>query len=89
MLERGICMNENTQILRGISDKLDILLNKNTVPKLLYAKDIATNYKVNVSKATRLCKEYGTNFGGWCIEVEKFKEILQNEGKQLFDNLKW
>lgn len=81
-------MNENTQILRDISDKLDVLLNKKTMPKLLYAKDIANNYKVNVSKATRLCKEYGTNFGGWCIEEEKFKEILQNEGKQLFDNLK-
>ncbi len=81
-------MNENTQILKDISDKLDVLLNKKPMPKLLYAKDIANNYKVNVSKATRLCKEYGTNFGGWCIEAEKFKEILQNEGKQLFDNLK-
>jgi hypothetical protein len=81
-------MNENTQILQDISDKLDVILNKNTAPKLLYAKDIANNYKVNVSKATKLCKEYGTNFGGWCIEEEKFKEILQNEGKQLFENLK-
>ena len=81
-------MNETTEILKDISNKLDMFLTQKTMPRLLYAKEIADNYKVNVSKATKLCKEYGTNFGGWCIEEQKFKELLQNEGKRLIDRLK-
>ena len=40
---------------------------------------------VNRNKATDFCKKYGTNFGGYCIENEKFKQILQNGGIDLFD----
>ena len=40
-------------------------------------------YKVNRNKATEFCKKYGTNFGGYCIESDKFKEILQNNNNVL------
>ena len=48
-------------------------------------KEIAENYRVNVNTATQFCKKYGTNFGGYCIELEKFKEILQTKGMQIFN----
>lgn len=54
-------------------------------PRLVYAKEIAQNFPVNLNKATKFCKKYGTNFGGYCIESEKFKEILQTKGIKIFD----
>lgn len=73
------------QILREqqrTNELLETILNtkQNNLPKLLYAKEIAENYRVNVNTATQFCKKYGTNFGGYCIELEKFKEILQTKG---------
>lgn len=78
------------QILREqqrTNELLETILNtkQNNLPKLLYAKDIAKNYRVNLNRATDFCKKYGTDFGGYCIEVEKFKEILQTAGTEIFD----
>lgn len=78
------------QILREqqrTNELLETILNtkQNNLPKLLYAKEIAENYKINVNTATQFCKKYGTNFGGYCIELEKFKEILQTKGMQIFN----
>lgn len=78
------------QILREqqrTNELLETILNtkQNNLPKLLYAKEIAENYRVNVNTATQFCKKYGTNFGGYCIELEKFKEILQTKGMQIFN----
>jgi hypothetical protein len=69
------------------NELLETILNtkQNNLPKLLYAKEIAENYRVNVNTATQFCKKYGTNFGGYCIELEKFKEILQTKGMQIFN----
>ena len=58
--------------------------NQNNLPKLLYAKDIAENYSINLNKATEFCQKYGINFGGWCIETMKFQEILHNGNGNLF-----
>ena len=66
------------KILIEIRDLLLNLCNKSDLPRLIYAKEIANNYKVNLNK-------YGTNFGGWCIENTKFQEILHNADKNLFD----
>lgn len=78
------------QILREqqrTNELLETILNtkQSNLPKLLYAKEIAENYRVNVNTATQFCKRYGTNFGGYCIELEKFKEILQTKGMQIFN----
>ena len=72
---------------RKTNELLETILNtkQNNLPKLLYAKEIAENYRVNVNTATQFCKKYGTNFGGYCIELEKFKEILQTKGMQIFN----
>lgn len=73
------------KILIEIRDLLLNLCNKSDLPRLIYAKEIANNYKVNLNKATEFCQKYGTNFGGWCIENTKFQEILHNADKNLFD----
>ena len=64
--------------------KISQALQKKDFPKLIYAKDISSNYNINLNKATQFCKKYGTNFGGYCIESEKFKEILQTKGLEIF-----
>lgn len=56
-------------------------IKKQSFPQLIYAKEIAENYNINLNKATAFCKKYGTNFGGYCIESEKFKQILQENPK--------
>ena len=76
---------EVISLLKQINENLEYLKKKENIPKLLYVKDIASNYRVNSNKATELCKKYGTNFGGYCIEAERFKEILQTKGNQIFD----
>ncbi len=73
------------KVLIEIRDLLSKLCNKSDLPRLIYAKEIANNYKVNLNKATEFCKKYGTDFGGWCIESTKFQEILHNADKNLFD----
>ena len=74
----------NTLLLE-IKILLEEICNKSTLPTLIYAKDIENNYKVNLNKATEFCQKYGTNFGGWCIEATKFREILHNANKDLFE----
>ena len=76
--------NEAIEILKSINKNLEDLKKKDNMPKLIYAKEIADNYKVNRNKAIDFCKRYGTNFGGYCIELDKFKEILQTKGKEIF-----
>lgn len=71
-------------LLKTINQNLEDLKKKENLPKLIYAKEIAENYQVNRNKAIDFCKRYGTNFGGYCIEADKFKEILQTKGKQIF-----
>lgn len=80
-------MEELLREQRKTNELLETILNtkQNNLPKLLYAKEIAENYRVNVNTATQFCKRYGTNFGGYCIELEKFKEILQTKGMQIFN----
>ena len=73
------------EILQNINQNLEDIKKEKYVPKLIYAKEIAETYNVNRNKATEFCKKYGTNFGGYCIENEKFKQILQNGGIDLFD----
>lgn len=71
-------------LLKTINENLEDLKKKENLPKLIYAKEIAEKYQVNRNKAIDFCKRYGTNFGGYCIEVDKFKEILQTKGKEIF-----
>ena len=53
------------KLLIEIRDLLkEFCTNKNQLPKLLYAKQIAENYSVNLNKATEFCQRYGINFGG-------------------------
>lgn len=79
-------MEELLQEQRKTNELLETILNtkQNNLPKLIYAKEIAKNYRVNINKATEFCKRYGTNFGGYCIEADKFKEILQTKGEKIF-----
>lgn len=73
------------EILQNINQNLEDIKKEKDLPKLIYAKEIAETYNVNRNKAIDFCKRYGTNFGGYCIENEKFKQILQNGGIDLFD----
>lgn len=78
-------MEDILKELQKINSNLEELKNKDKIPKLLYTKDIVKNYSVNRNKATELCKRYGTNFGGWCIEANKLEEIFRNAGKNILD----
>lgn len=80
-------MEELLKEQRKTNELLETILNtkQNNLPKLIYAKEISERYKVNKNKATDFCKKYGTNFGGYCIEVDKFKEILQTKGIEIFE----
>ena len=71
---------ELLEILKSINKNLEDLKKKDSLPKLIYAKEIADNYQVNRNTAIDFCKKYGTKFGGYCIEVDKFKELLQTQG---------
>lgn len=71
-------------LLQSINQNLEELNKKENLPKLVYAKEIAENYQVNLNKATDFCKKYGTNFGGYCIEADKFKEVLQTKGIEIY-----
>lgn len=74
------------ELLIEIRDLLkNFCTNENQLPKLLYAKQIAKNYSINLNKATEFCQKYGINFGGWCIESTKFQEILHNSNGNLFE----
>lgn len=75
--------DEILMILQSINQNLEELNKKENLPKLVYAKEIAENYQVNLNKATDFCKKYGTNFGGYCIEADKFKEVLQTKGIEI------
>lgn len=78
-------LKEIMELLISINQKLEVLVNNKKIPELIYAKEIAEKYPVNVNKATDFCKKYGTNFGGYCIESDKFKEILQTKGTDIFN----
>lgn len=78
-------MEETIKLLKEINKNLEELKNKEQYPKLLYVKDIVKNYPVNANTATELCKRYGTKFGGYCIEADRFKEVLQTEGIKILN----
>lgn len=71
------------EILKNINQNLEDIKKEDNLPKLIYAKEIAEKYKVNLNTATQFCKRYGTNFGGYCIENDKFKEVLQTKGIEI------
>jgi len=84
----GINLEELLKEQRKTNELLETILNtkqNKNLPCLIYAKEIAEKYQVNLNKATSFCKKYGTNFGGYCIEVDKFKEVLQTKGIEIFD----
>lgn len=74
---------EAIELLKSINQNLEAIKNEKMLPKLIYAKEIAENYHVNINTATTFCKKYGTKFGGYCIEADKFKEILQTKGIEI------
>lgn len=78
-------MEETIKLLKEINKNLEDLKNKEKLPQLIYAREIAEKYQINRNKATDFCKRYGTNFGGYCIEVNKFKEVLQTKGIEIFN----
>lgn len=84
-MKEGENVQEILEELKKINNNLEELKNKEQIPKLLYTKDIAENYHVNRNKATELCKKYGTNFGGWCIEASKLGEVLKNARQDFLD----
>ena len=77
-------MEDAISILKLINKNLEDIKKEKTLPRLIYAKEIAEKYRINKNKATQFCKKYGTNFGGYCIELDRFKEVLQNEGLKIF-----
>ena len=85
--EKGVITLQDKilMLLQSINKNLEELNKKENLPKLIYAKEIAENYQVNLNKATNFCKKYGTNFGGYCIEAEKFKEVLQTKGIEILN----
>jgi len=76
-------MNEVIEVLKEINKNLEELKEKDNLPRLIYAKEISDNYQINRNKAIEFCKKYGTKFGGYCIESDKFKEILQTKGIEI------
>lgn len=74
---------EVIEILKNINQNLEDIKKQDNMPRLIYAKEIAEKYNVNKNKATDFCKKYGINFGGYCIEADKFKEILQTKGFKI------
>lgn len=76
---------EAIELLKSINQNLEEMKSETKFPKLIYAKEIAEKYPVNLNVATQFCKKYGTKFGGYCIEESKFKEILQTKGIEIFD----
>lgn len=76
---------EAIEILKNINQNLEDLKKKENLPRLIYTKEISEKYHVSRNKATAFCKKYGTNFGGYCIEADKFKETLQTKGTEIFD----
>lgn len=53
---------EAIEILKSINQNLEDLKKKDNLPKLIYAKEIAEKYHVNLNKATAFCKKYGLKF---------------------------
>jgi hypothetical protein len=74
---------EILEILKNINQNLEDIKKQDNMPKLVYAKEIAETYNVNRNKAIDFCKMYGINFGGYCIEADKLKEILQTKGFRI------
>ena len=78
-------MEEVLKALEKINNNLEELKNNQQVPRLLHTKEIAERYKVNRNRATELCKKYGTNFGGWCIEASKLEEVFKTAGQNILN----
>lgn len=74
------------ELLIEIRDLLKQLIeNQTALPRMVYAKEIEENYKINLNKANEFCFKYGTKFGGYCIENTKLQEVLHNADLSLLD----
>ncbi len=49
---------EVINLLKSINQNIEELRKKDNLPKLIYAKEIAKQYPVNLNKATEFCKKY-------------------------------
>lgn len=49
-------VDEVVNLLNEINLKLEVIEKKKNMPHLIYAKEIAQNYSVNLNKATEFCK---------------------------------
>ena len=72
--------DEAIELLKSIDKHLEELTQKEDTPRLIYAKELSEKYPINRGTAIQFCKKYGIKFGGYCIEADKLKEILQTQG---------
>ena len=68
------------ELLKKQEKHLEELKKKEDTPRLIYAKELSEKYPINRGTAIQFCKKYGIKFGGYCIEADKLKEILQTQG---------
>ena len=54
-------MEDAISLLKSINKNLEDIKKEKTLPRLIYAKEIAEKYRINKNKATQFCKKYGTN----------------------------
>ena len=71
-------LEEVIDILKEINSNLEEIKKKESLPRVIKAKEISETYKVGLNAATEFCKKYGTKIGGYGIEQDKFKELLQS-----------
>ncbi len=76
--------DEAIELLKSINKNLEELNKKEDTPRLIYAKELSEKYPINRNTAIQFCKKYGIKFGGYCIEANKLKEVLQREGEKIF-----
>ena len=72
--------NEAIELLKSINKHLEELTHKEDTPRLTSTKELSEKYPINRGTAIQFCKKYGIKFGGYCIEADKLKEILQTQG---------
>ena len=71
---------EVVNLLKSIDNKLKQIIKEDSMPEIIRPPEIAERYGCNLNTATEFCKLYGTRIGGYGIEKDKLKEVLQNGG---------
>ena len=79
---------EVVELLKSIDQKLNEIVKDNDLPQIIRPPQIAEEYGCNRNVATELCKKYGTKIGGYGIERQRLKELLQNGGTEILER-KW